>query len=436
MTGMTGIGGRRRRAGVAALLALAVAGCGSGAVSTEPALVRVAAPGERPAPPAADLTAAAGSSNALGLDLLHTLTASGTGAADDLAVSPSSLATALAMLAPGARGATATELAAVLHTRLPADRFATATGALARAAQSRAAADGLTLRESATVWLQRDYAVREAYLDLLASAFDTGVRTADFKTDPEGARRAVNALVERQTEGYVKELFPPRAIDSRTRLALTDTLYLKADWASPFRKDATRQLPFHLLDGSAPKVATMSRSDSLRYGAGSGWQAVELPYQGGRLALDVLLPAAGTFADFRAGLDGPLLDGILGGLRAQAVDLALPRFAFDWGQPLVETLRTLGVRSAFGPAADFTGIPADPKEPPLSVQSVVQKVHLAVDEQGTTAAAASGVSVRVASAARPPGTVAEMRVDRPFLFLIREVTTGQALFLGQVTDPR
>jgi serpin B len=339
------------------------------------------------------------------------------------------------MLAPGARGRTADEITTALHSGLSADRFAAAMGRLGRTAQQQAAADKNTLRVSDTVWLQRGFGVRQEYLKTLAAAFDTGVRVTDFQADPQRSRRAVNTLVEQQTDGWIKNLLGPNAIDNWTKLVLTDALYLKADWAQGFEKKQTHDAPFHLANGSTHNVPTMWQKDWFRYASAPGWQAVELPYVGGRLAMDIVLPEAGGLEGFRKDLDAPRLDGILGALRETDVDLSLPGFAFDTTSSLVDPLRGLGIKSAFEPsAADFGGIPTDPKTR-LSVSAAAQKVHITVNEAGTTAAAATGFAVE-ASSARAPGPTARMRVDRPFLFLIRDTRSGLPLFLGQVTDPR
>lgn len=191
------------------------------------------------APPAADLSAAATATDAFGLDLLHALTGPNSGGAGEAntVLSPSGLATALAMLLPGARGGTAQELATVLHTGLPPARYVAAMGAAGRAVQpggpNQKAGQAPVLKQSDTVWTQRGYPVQQAYLQTLAQAFQAGLRTADFVKDPDTARQAVNALVEQQTDGRIKNLLPPGSVDPSTVLVLTDALYLKAAWAHP-----------------------------------------------------------------------------------------------------------------------------------------------------------------------------------------------------------
>ncbi|WP_405004939.1 serpin family protein [Kitasatospora purpeofusca] len=393
-------------------------------------------------PPPADparVAATAAATGAFGLDLLRTLTADPATAGRNLVLSPSGLATALAMVLPGARGATADELAAALHTELTPEQYAFATGALNRGG-APVADKGTVLRRSDDLWAQRDAPLDPHYLGVLAGAFDTGVHTADFRADPEGARKAVNSTVEKATDGRIKDLFAPGQINPATRLALTDALYLKADWARPFKAGRTTGLPFHRLDGSEAAVPTMAATEPLRYAEGSGgilgepWQAVELPYAGSSLAMDLIVPAQGGFAAFRKGLDRAQLDLVLGALAERAVDLTLPKFRFDTANELTPTLRALGVTTAFGDAADLSGIPGPGAAERLRIGPVVQKATVQVDEQGTVAAAGSGVGVE-AMAAAPPKQTVQLHIDRPFLFLVRNTATGLPLFLGQVTDP-
>ncbi|MEV7021307.1 serpin family protein [Kitasatospora sp. NPDC093558] len=419
----------------AALAAPLAAGCGSTGATTPaaPPVIRVSASAGRPAVDPAQVAATAAGTDAFGLDLLHTLTAEPDAAGRNLVLSPSGLATLLAMLLPGARGTTADELAKALHTGLTPQQYALATGALDRSAP---ADDDVTLRQSDDLWTQQGFAVQPDYLQTLADAFDTGVHPADFRADPENARKAVNAAVEKATEGRIKDLFAQGQISTETRMVLTDALYLKAKWASPFKPEHTADRPFHKLDGSAPNVSTMAQSGSLKYAEGSGgivgepWQAVELPYTGGGLAMDVIVPAQGGFAAFSKGLDQAQLDRILGGLAPRPVDLELPRFHFDTSKELTTTLRALGVNTAFDRNADFGGMSKEA----LTIGTVVQKATIEVDEEGTVAAAGSGAGM--AGAAAPAPRPAQLHVDRPFLFLIRDTSSGRPLFLGQVTDPQ
>jgi len=366
-------------------------------------------------------------STGFGVDLYRRL-----GAGDEnLVLSPSSVAAVLAMVLAGARGVTASEIGAALRSDLPAGRLAEAAGTLEAALAERAAADELELRISNAVWAQAGLRLRPELVDLLTGAFRAGVHQADFEADPESGRRAINHLVAEQTAGRIAGLFAPGSLTSDTRLVLTNAIYLEARWLEAFDPAETRPEAFHLLDGERAEVDMLHREASMRYAEGEGWRAVELPYRGGRLAMDVILPEAGTFAALQDGLDADRLGEALGRLRPRPVRLALPKFTFDSDHDLRRPLTELGVRTAFTGSADFSGITGDAR---LRVDQVVQRAHVEVDERGTTAAAATGAGMVLVSMPAPVSPL-ELRVDRPFLFLVRDVDSGLVLFLGRVTRP-
>lgn len=365
----------------------------------------------------------------LGLEVFRAL---GVQEQGNLAISPAGLATVLGMLAPGARGTTAAQFAAVLGAG-PASNatgFAAALGALDRQTAREAAGDSITLRQSDALWTQQGARPLTPYLDTLAGAFRAGLYETDF-TRPEAARQAVNLRVAQETGGHITGLFPPGSLDDTTRLVLTDAIYLKARWANTFEAGDTAPQPFTPLSGAPARVPTMNDDDEFGYASGPGWQAAELPYRGGHLAMDVLLPAAGGFAAFRTGLTGPRLAGILGALRSTPVDLSLPRFTTDTPEVMNQVLARLGLSTAFEPGqADFRGITTSE---PLAVGTLRQDTYVAVGEQGTTAAAGTGAGLSGAAAPGRPSAIFD--ADRPFVFLIRDTSTGRLLFLGQIVNP-
>jgi serpin B len=337
----------------------------------------------------------------------------------------------LAMILPGARGDTGRELADALRTRLDPERVAAAAGALDRTLLEQAQADGLDLRISNAVWVQQALALREAFERVLVEAFRAGLREVDFQRDPEGARRAINQLVAEQTAGKVPQLFDRGAIPPDCRLVLTNAIYLEARWLEAFDPEETRPEPFHLLGGGGTEVAMLHRQARYGYAEGDGWRAVELPYRGGRMVMDVLLPDEGGFDGFRGGLEPAWLRELLASLNSRELRLALPKFTFDSDLDLGPPLQALGVRTAFTGAADFSGIS---EQQALRIDRVVQRAHIEVDERGTTAAAATGAAMRLVSMTVPKPPM-ELRVDRPFLFAVRDRMTGAPLFVGQVTNP-
>ncbi len=253
-------------------------------------------------------------------------------------------------------------------------------------------------------------------------------------TRQDSVRQAINADIAEKTGQRIKDLLAQGAVDEATRLVLTNAIYFNAAWAYPFDEGGTQDAPFTRLDGTATEAPMMRMSaQSLRYLAGEGFQAVALPYEGRKIAMVILLPGAGKFADFEAGLDGAGLEEILTGLGQQSAQVAvsMPRFQMEDEFALGKTLSELGMKDAFVfGAADFSGMDGSRN---LCIGQVFHKAFVAVDEKGTEAAAASAVVML--ESAMIIEDVKTVVVDRPFIFLIRHNPTGSILFAGRVVDP-
>jgi serpin B len=358
----------------------------------------------------------------------------------NLFYSPHSLLLALAMTYAGARGETAEQFAETLNFRLPQERLHPAFNALdlelaARGEQDEPGEDEnrrFQLNIANSVWGQQGYPFLPEYLDLLAVNYGSGLRLVDYAADPEAARLAINDWVSEQTEARIQDLIPPGAIDVLTRLVLANAIYFNAAWLYPFEENLTQDMPFNLLDGSQVNTPMMTYSipERLNYGQGAGYQAVELPYLGDEVAMLVLAPDEGTFSEFEASLDAAKLEAILAGLEPKTVALFLPKFEFETQFSLAETLAAMGMPVAFDPnLADFSGMDGSRE---LYITDVIHKAFVAVDEEGTEAAAATGVVVGVTSL---PMEDVRLVVDRPFIFAIRDVPTGELLFVGRVLNP-
>ena len=218
-------------------------------------------------------------------------------------------------------------------------------------------------------------------------------------------------------------------IDSLTRLVLTNAIYFNAAWQHPFNKSVTQEEPFYLLNGGQVSVPMMRITEPFGYSEGAGYQAVEIPYDGRELSMIVILPSEGQFKSFEGSLDAQNVGTIIDNLQSKQVDLSLPKFEFESSLNLKQTLIKLGMPEAFSDHADFSGITGN-KE--LSITDVVHKAFVSVDEEGTEAAAATAVIVGLTSAPAMPISV---KVDRPFIFLIRDMETGAILFVGRVMNP-
>jgi serpin B len=282
-----------------------------------------------------------------------------------------------------------------------------------------------------SLWAQNDEVFEKLFLDTLAANYGAGIRLVDYKQAAEDARTAINEWVAEETEDKITDLIPQGALDALTRLVLVNAVYLDATWASPFSKDATYDGRFTPLAGDAVTVPMMNQSASFAYAEGDGWQAVELPYARDELAMLVVVPDEGRFAEIEGQLQDGLFDEAAGALAPVGeVELALPKFEFRTNASLSDALRALGMETAFDPlTADFSGMT---KQERLYISDVIHEAYIAVDEEGTEAAAATAVIMRVASAVMEPK---QLIVNRPFLFALRDIDTGAMLFMGRVTDP-
>jgi len=394
-------------------------------------------PGDAPAsapaePPAAEALPPPGpgaveANNAFALDLFRQLVAEAKGA--NVFFSPFSVESALGMTAAGARGTTADEMAAVLHLAAAGPDPHAALGGLARALAG-AKLEGGELKIANALWGQRGFGFQQAFLELTSSRYGGGLREVDFAAAGEESRREINAWVAGQTAQRIKELLAQGDVGPGTLLVLTNAIYFKGLWAAKFDPQATRPGAFRLASGQTAEVPLMTQVSRFSHAQPTPeLQIVELPYQGGELAMVVLLPK-GDAAELAAGLEPAVLAGWLASLGdPEKVEVILPKWKLAYRVELAEVLAALGMRAAFGAGADFSGMGGAAGA--LSISKVIHQADLEVDEEGTVAAAATAVVMRKAVEMPPV-----FRADRPFVYLLRHRPTGAILFLGLLSDPR
>ncbi len=414
------------------LVAAALAGaCGSEPGSGIPGIEVAEGHAARPALSAAAAAEAAQEVDAFGLDLYRQ-----TASADNTVLSPASVAVALAMARAGARGETASQMDGVLHDFGSDDRAGGANslqqaldglnGTFIDAAGNKQA---LTLRIANAAFAQRGMTMEPAYLDALSARFGAGLDLVDYSKNPEAARLLIDTWVSDRTEARIPELLAPGTIDKSTRLSLVDAAYLKAPWDNPFDTAATHDAAFTRADGSVVQVPTMhALLHDAGHATGSDWQAVELPYAGNSLVLDVIVPS--SIATFDKAFDAAKFAQIVGAFRTGEVVLALPKFKVESKIDLKDTLARMGMPDAFDATADFSGITAAEQ---LVISAVAHQANIAVDEKGTEATAATAALASPMSLA--PGPPMTLNVDHPFIFAVRDRGTGAVLFLGRVADP-
>lgn len=355
----------------------------------------------------------------------------------NLVLSPYSVLVALGMTLVGAAGKTAEEMRDVLGVGDLGDRWHKGVNALTAhidgLAGKQKRADGskveLALGTANQLFGQRGVGWETEFLDLLAKEYGAALMAVDFETATEEARALINAWVEGQTNDRIVDLIPEGVLDGLTRLVLVNAIYLKAPWEQPFEKTLTAKGSFRLADGTTRDVDLMRRPDlSGAVVAGEGWKAAVLPYAGQRLAMTVVLPDEGSFADVEREIGATGFAGFLAGATPAPVDLTLPKWSFRTEAMLADLLKEIGMPTAFG-VADFT--PMTDEDLELAIAEVLHQGFIAVDEEGTEAAAATAVVMTETSAPVTEPFV----VDRPFFFVIHDVEHATPLFVGRVEDP-
>ena len=354
---------------------------------------------------------------------------------DNVFFSPYSISQALAMTYSGARGETEKQMSDTLHFVLSQDRLHPAFNGLDIELSKRGEGaqgkdeEGFRLNIVNAIWGQEDYRFLSEFLDVLAENYGAGLRAFDFVNAPEESRITINDWVSEQTEGRIEDLIPEGAIDALTRLVLTNAIYFNAAWQFPFNEDATTDGPFYLLDGGEVIVPMMTQTESFGYTKGDDYQAVELPYDGQELSMIILLPSDGQFENFESSMVYQRVTEIISSLAGQQVNLTIPKFEFESEFSLKKALTTMGMPVAFSADADFSGMTGDRD---LAIDDILHKAFVSVDEAGTEAAAATAVLMTLTAVPAPPVVVT---VDRPFIFLIRDIETGTILFIGRVVNP-
>jgi serpin B len=369
--------------------------------------------------------------NQLAVDLYGQLAKEQAG--KNLFFSPTSISIALSMTAAGARGQTEVEMAKVLHL----------DGQLAEAhAQYRKLLErwnapgkdrGYQLRVANRLWGQKGYPFLDGFLALTREQYSAELGIVDFVQQTEAARKEINDWVARQTADKIKDLIPAGVLDAMTRLVLTNAIYFKGDWANQFQAEATKDEDFFLAGGGKAKVPLMHQKRSYPYAEDGDLQALELPYKGNELAMLVLLPRkADGLAELEKSLSAERIADLRSKLRPREAQVYLPKFKLETSFSLNDTLSALGMKQPFDPAAaDFSGM--DGKKD-LYISAVIHKAFVDVNEQGTEAAAATGVVMALRSMPRPQPPVV-FRADHPFVFAICDRRDGSVLFLGRLVAP-
>jgi serine protease inhibitor len=380
--------------------------------------------------PSADSVTAAvvESSNQFGFDLYGALRPQ----PGNLFFSPFSVSTALTMTYAGASGITATEMAAVLHLDPSDEGIHSSYSTLLRGLEWNSGEDPYQLNIVNRLWAKRTAEFLDPFLRALSDGYDAGAEEVPFESDPNRAARTINAWVDKSTNGRIKSLVSPEMVDEDTRLILTNAIYFKGLWESPFESVGTKQEPFKSDAASTVTVPMMTRRSQYSIAGPPDLSILRIPYKDSDLAMLILLPdSTEGLARLETQLSVSQLDSWLAELKQEQVEVHLPRFRMEWQASLNETLIDLGMPTAFGGLADFSAMNG---QQDIYLSLVSHKAFVDVTETGTEAAAATSAWGKTKGLHRDGG-MAIFRADHPFIFLIRDEATGVILFLGRIVDP-
>ncbi|MFA6146134.1 MAG: serpin family protein [Patescibacteria group bacterium] len=345
--------------------------------------------------------------------------------------SPYSISTAIAMTYEGARGTTAEEMQSVFHFPVDSNLRRSAFASIHNQLNKPDAKYQLSIANA--LWAQNDYKFLNDYLTTLEQYYAGKATNVDFKNSTEVSRQTINKWVEDKTNDKIKNLFPQGSIDSMTRLVLTNAIYFKGTWIKQFEKNKTSDENFRLSSVNTVKISMMQRTDKdakFNYTETDDLQVLEMPYEGNKLSMMVLLPKNEDLSSLESSLSLEKINDWKSKLQEQRVDVFMPKFTFDTKYFMNETLAKMGMPTAFTNSADFSGMDGTKD---LSIQNVIHQAFVDVNEEGTEAAAATGISMGETSA--PPQQTPVFRADHPFLFVIQDKDNGNILFFGRVSNP-
>ena len=354
-----------------------------------------------------------------------------------LFVSPFSISTCLAMAYGGARGKTARQMADVLGFPLDQNYLLEALGNLLKDLSDDTEERAYQFLVANAMWGQKGYPFSPKYIELLAVKYGSEINAVDFETQPEVTCQAINQWVRENTQNKITNIIQPLQLDPLTRLLLTNAVYFKGKWEVPFDEHLTILSPFKMKSGASETaevdVAMMKQDAWFKYMDNETFQALELPYQGQELSMLILLPREmDGLSDFQTSLTEKNLSSWVRKLQYIDVELTLPKFRFTSEFSVGGLLQTMGMKDAFDQAtADFSGI-AEGKD--LFLWGILHKAFVDVNEEGTEAAAVTGVAMGLAEPDLdvPPPKI--FCADHPFFFLIRHIASGTILFMGRISD--
>jgi len=344
--------------------------------------------------------------------------------------SPYSISAALAMTYTGAREKTEKQMNDVFHFGTNDQTLYNKYHALFNYINGLNAGDMLNIYTANSIWAQKDFKFKTAFIDNIKNSFNSEVKTVDFIKETEKCRTDINAWVEQQTNQKIKDLIQPHILDDLTRLVLVNAIYFKAAWDMPFDVKATKKIDFYMDETTKITTDFMVADNTYKLYQGDTYKAIELPYGKGKMSMLLILPNSKTgLKELQKNLNVDFYNDLETKLASAKAKLYLPKFNTSSAFELSEVLKKMGMPEAFTDNADFSGMTG---RKDLKISKVIHKTFINVDEAGTEAAAATAVVVSMKSVLL---NMVEFKFDHPFMFIIKENTYNSVLFAGNIYNP-
>ena len=343
--------------------------------------------------------------------------------------SPYSISAALAMTYEGAKDQTAKEMKSVFHfpeSNVLRPNFAAIYNDINKEN------DQYALKTGNALWVQQDYPFLADYMSRVEKYYGGKAANVDFINETEKTRQTINSFIEAQTNNKIKDLIPAGFLGPLTRLVLTNAIYFKGTWQWQFDEAKTQEQDFKVAPDNivqTPMMRMDPEKTGFNYAQLDDLQILELPYKGDRISMLILLPKE-DIESVERNLTLKKLNEYKSEMAETKLDsIVIPKFEFDTKYFMKETLADLGMPTAFTEAADFSGMTG---QRDLFIDFVIHQAYVKVDEEGTEAAAATAVGMKLTAM---PEQTNDFIADHPFIFLIQDKTNGNILFLGRVVDP-
>jgi len=341
--------------------------------------------------------------------------------------SPVSISTALTMTYAGAKGKTAEEMKTTLHLNFDENSIHSGFGKMLENLTSNKKDFKILIANA--LWGDKREKFLPSFTSITKKYYRADLKKVDFVNNTEKAREKINKWAEKKTMGKITNLIPPGLLNRDTSLIITNAIYFKGLWNTPFNKDSTKEMSFWTDEGKETKAKMMFlKNKKFKFIQKDGFSAIEMPYRGKDISMFIFLPEKRDgLPQLESSLTKELIDETIASMETKELGtISIPRFTLTYGKDISETLKAMGMPTAFG-GADFSGITGDKS---LKISAVLHKAFVEVNEEGTEAAAATAVIMTRALEIKP-----SFIADHPFIFLIRHNKTGCFLFMGRITKP-